>query len=156
DRWLDDFPNLVVTRTFSKAYGLAGLRVGYALSHPDVANLLNRVRQAFNVNTMALAAATAALKDFEFINNSRLLNEQGLEQLYAGLDTLGLEYVRSRGNFVLADVGRPGGEVYEALLRRGIIVRPVGGYGLPNHLRITVGKTAQNDLLLDALEQAIS
>ena len=156
DQWLARYPNLVVTRTFSKAFGLAGLRVGYALSNPDVADLLNRIRQPFNVNTLALAAAEAALTDHEFIRRSRELNDRGLARLYAGFDQLGLSYVRSRGNFVLVDVGRPAAPVYDGLLRRGVIVRPVGNYGLDHHLRVTVGTDDQNRQLLASLAQVLA
>ncbi|MBY6205720.1 histidinol-phosphate transaminase [Halomonas denitrificans] len=149
--WLEQFPNLVVTRTFSKAYGLAGLRVGYALSNPGVADLLNRVRPAFNVNSLALAAARAALGDHAFIERSRTLNAAGLVQLREGLEALDVAVVPSAANFVLARFDRPGAELNEALLRRGIIVRPVGNYGLDDYLRITVGTEAQNRRLLDAL-----
>jgi len=149
--WLERFPNLVVTRTFSKAYGLAGLRVGYALSNPGLADLLNRVRPAFNVNSLALVAARAALADQEFIDRSRRMNRDGLGQLIEGLQRLGVVVVPSAANFVLARFDRPGAELNEALLQRGIIVRPTGNYGLDNHLRITVGSDAQNRRLLRAL-----
>ena len=146
-----EYPNLVVTRTFSKAYALAGLRIGYAISHPGVAELMNRVRQPFNTNTLAQAAALAALQDSKFIVRSRRLNADGLVQLTEGLRELGLGVPASAGNFVLADLNRPVMPVYEALLRAGIIVRPVANYGLPNHLRITVGLPKQNARLLAAL-----
>ena len=152
---LAEYPNLVVTRTFSKAYGLAGLRIGYAVSHPDVAELLNRVRQPFNTSTLAQAAALAALEDDEFIARSRALNSEGLQRLTAGLRAIGLDVSPSVGNFVLADLGRPVQPVYEALLREGIIVRPVGNYGLPNHLRITVGLPEQNERLLAVLPRCL-
>lgn len=154
-RWLDEFPNLVITRTFSKAFGLAGLRVGYSLSHPGVAGLLNRVRQAFNVNSLALAAATAALDDREHLQKSIDLNREGMAQVAAGLDRLPVTRVPSRGNFILIDCKRAAGPLYEAMLRQGVIVRPVGNYGLPNHLRITIGTSAQNQRMLAALEQAL-
>lgn len=154
-RWLSEFPNLVVTRTFSKAYGLAGLRVGYALSSPAVAGLLNRVRQPFNVNSVALLAACGALADREHLQRSVQLNRTGLEQLQQGLHALGLRTYRSRGNFVLFDCGRPASSLYEALLRQGVIVRPVGNYGLPNHLRVTVGTPEQNQRMLQALQRAL-
>jgi histidinol-phosphate aminotransferase len=150
-RWLDEFPNLVVTRTFSKVYGLAGLRIGYAISHPEVAGLLNRVRQPFNVGSLALVGATAALDDAAFLDRSRSVNQQGLADLAQGLTAIGLSVSPSIGNFVLVDMGRPAEPIYERLLRAGIIVRPVGNYGLPNHLRITVGLPEQNQRLLQAL-----
>lgn len=154
-RWLERFPNLVVTRTFSKAYGLAGLRVGYALSNPGVADLLNRVRPAFNVNSLALVAARAALGDQEFIARSRDMNSAGLVQLRTGLKRLGVAVIPSAANFVLARFDRSGAELNEQLLRRGIIVRPVGNYGLENYLRITIGTEAQNQRLLDALAEIL-
>jgi len=154
--WLRDFPNLVVTRTFSKAYGLAGVRVGYALSHPDVADMLNRVRQPFNVSSLALAAACAALDDQKHVARSVAMNRDGLAQLVAGFDKLRLRHYPSSGNFVLMDCGRPAAPVYEALLRAGVIVRPVANYGLPNHLRITIGTREQNERLLSALARAVT
>lgn len=149
--WLGELPNLVVTRTFSKAFGLAGLRVSYALSSPDVADVLNRVRQPFNVNSIALAAAEAALGDDEHVARTVALNRAGMEQLRAACDLLQVRYYPSAGNFLLIDCGRPAGAVYEALLRLGVIVRPVGGYGLPNHLRITIGTPGQNERLIAGL-----
>ena len=149
--WLREFPNLVVTRTFSKAYGLAGLRVGYALSNPGVADLLNRVRPAFNVNSLALTAARAALDDQAFIDHSREVNAAGMRQLREGLERMGLKVLPSAANFVLADFGRPVAAIDEALLRAGIIVRPVANYGLDQHLRITIGRPEQNSRLLEVL-----
>ena len=150
-RWRDEFPNLVLTRTFSKIYGLAGLRVGYAISHPEIAELLNRVRQPFNVGGLAQVAATAALNDDAFLDRARSVNQQGLADLTQGLTAIGLSVVPSIGNFVLVDMGRPADSIYEHLLHAGIIVRPVGNYGLPNHLRITVGLPEHNQRLLQAL-----
>jgi histidinol-phosphate aminotransferase len=154
-RWLDAHPNLIVTRTFSKAYGLAGLRVGYALSHPAVAGMLNRVRQAFNVNSVALAAARAALEDSAHLQRSVATNRSGMAQLQAGFDRIGLRHLPSVGNFVLVDCARPVGPIYEAMLRQGVIVRPVGNYQLPHHLRITIGTQAQNERMLGALQHAL-
>jgi len=153
--WLQDFPNLVVTRTFSKAYGLAGLRVGYALSHPKVADVLNRVRQPFNVNSLGLVAAEAALTDVEHLQRSIELNSRGMQQVVAGLKALGVRVYPSVCNFVLIDCAKPGGAVYEALLRQGVIVRPLGGYGLPTHLRITIGTEQENARMLAALAVAL-
>jgi histidinol-phosphate aminotransferase len=148
-------PNLVVTRTFSKAYGLAGLRVGYALAHASVADVMNRVRQPFNVNSIALAAAAAALDDMEFVARSYALNLQGLKQLEEGARTLGLKYIPSHGNFIALQVGKAQ-EIYKRLLRRGVIVRPVGGgYGLPEHLRVTVGTAEENEKFLAALTASL-
>lgn len=149
--WLAACPNLIVCRTFSKIYGLAGLRVGYAVSHPEVAELLNRVRQPFNVNGLGQLAALAALGAGHHVRRSRQLNEEGMAQLRTGLAGFGWPVPPSAGNFVLADTGGPAGPWYEGLLRAGIIVRPVGSYGLPRHLRITVGLPDQNRRLLQAL-----
>lgn len=149
------YPNLVVLRTFSKAHALAGMRVGYAISAPDVADMLNRVRQPFNVNIPALVGAEAALGDEEQPRRARELVEEGLAQLGAELPRFGIHVFPSAGNFVLAEV--PGGDgqaVYQHLLRHGVIVRPVGGYGLPGCLRITVGTAAQNEKLIRALSTA--
>jgi histidinol-phosphate aminotransferase len=154
-RWLGGFPNLVVTRTFSKIHGLAALRIGYAVSHPTVADLLNRVRQPFNVNSLALSAAAAALEDEAHVLRSREVNRGGMAQLCAGLDKLGLGYIPSAGNFVAFDVGRPARGVYEALLKQGVIVRPVDNYGMPNHLRVTVGLADENARFLAALSAAL-
>ncbi len=153
-KWLKRFPNLVITRTFSKAYGLAGLRVGYAFAQPPVADLLNRVRLPFNVNGIALTAAAAALDDMEFVARSYAENLQGLKQIEEGLGALGVEYIPSRGNFISAKVGRAG-EVYKRLLRRGVIVRPVEGYGLPEYLRVTVGTAGENEKFLAALAASL-
>ena len=153
--WLARFPNLIVTRTFSKAYGLAGLRIGYALSHPDVAGLLNRVRQPFNVNSVAQAAALAALDDVEHLQHCIAHNREGMAQLVAGFEALGLSYIESVGNFVTVNTGRSGADVYEALLQQGVIVRPVANYGLPEYLRVTVGRADENARFLDALEQVL-
>ena len=149
--WLRELTNLVVVRTFSKAHGLAGLRVGYALSQPQVAETLNRLRQPFNVNSVALAAATAALDDAPHVERTVVLNRAGREQLRTGLQALGLQVVPSAANFVLVDLARPSGPVYEGLLRQGVIARPLLNYGLPNHLRITTGTVEQNRRTLEAL-----
>lgn len=153
--WRERFPNLVVTRTFSKAYGLAGLRVGYALSHPEVADLLNRVRQPFNVNSLALVAAVAALEDSDYLAQSQALNRSGMRQLRADLAGLGLRCLPSVGNFLCVDMGRPGRDVFAALLPRGVIVRPVDNYGLPDFLRVTVGSARENQRLIAALTEVL-
>ncbi len=149
---LPRYPNLIVTRTFSKAYGLAGLRVGYGVSSPEVADLLNRVRQPFNVNSVALAAATAALADSEHLAASVAANQVGMAQLVAGCQTLGLSYIPSAGNFLTVDVGHSGRTIYQALLEKGVIVRPIEAYGMPQHLRISVGLKTENMRFLQALE----
>jgi histidinol-phosphate aminotransferase len=154
--WLGRYPNLVVSRTLSKAYGLAGLRVGYGLAHPEVAEIMNRVRQPFNVNHLALVAACAALGDHEFISRSRDVNAAGLAQLAKGFDRLGLEHIPSRANFITVRIGPHAREVYEALLRAGVIVRPIAGYGLPEHLRVTVGLPEHNERFLAALAAALA
>jgi histidinol-phosphate aminotransferase len=155
-RWLAQHPNLVVARTFSKAYGLAGLRIGYALSDPDIADLLNRVRQPFNVSVAGLAAATAALDDEAHLDATLALNRAGLARLREGLTALGLGVLPSAANFLLCDLGRPAAPVNEALLRQGVIVRTLANYGLPNHLRITTGTAAQNERVLAAMSTALA
>ena len=154
--WVEKYPNLVVSRTFSKCYGLAGLRVGYGVSQPGVADLMNRVRPPFNVNSVALAAAAEALEDAEHLERSVKMNAEGLRQLVAGFTSQGLDYVPSVGNFISVDVGRPAGPVYEALLREGVIVRPVANYGMPNHLRVTVGTKEENERFLTALQKVLA
>jgi histidinol-phosphate aminotransferase len=152
--WLRDHPNLVITRTFSKAYGLAGMRVGFALAHPDVADLMNRVRQPFNVNSVAQAGAIASLDDDLYVEQSRRVNREGMAQIVAGLAGLGLEHIPSYGNFLCVRVGS-GQAVFQRLLQRGVIVRPIGAYGMPEWLRISVGLPAENERLLAALAEAV-
>jgi histidinol-phosphate aminotransferase len=152
--WIAKHPNLIVSRTFSKAYGLAGLRVGYGLMEIAVADMLNRVRQPFNVNSVAQAAALAALGDTAYVEESARLNLAGLEQLMRGLDALGIGYVPSHGNFLLVRIG-DAAMVYDRLLRKGVIVRPVANYGLPEHLRVTVGLEEENRRFLAALREAV-
>jgi histidinol-phosphate aminotransferase len=152
--WLQEFPNLVITRTFSKAYGLAGLRVGFALAAVDVADLMNRVRQPFNVSSVALAAAAAALQDQDFLRRSFDLNRAGMAQLEAGLRALGLEWIPSCANFVTVRVG-DAEAVNRRLLAQGVIVRPIGGYGMPEWLRVSVGTEAENARFLAALAPAL-
>lgn len=153
--FLSAYPNLLVSRTFSKAYGLAALRVGYALSSAVVADVLNRVRQPFNVNSLALAAACAALQDTEYLAESRRLNDAGMHQLQEGFRELGLSWIPSRGNFIALDLGQVAAPVYQGLLREGVIVRPVANYGMPNHLRITIGLPAENARILEALAKVL-
>lgn len=154
--WVGRYPNLIVARTFSKCYGLAGLRVGYSVSHPEVADLLNRVRPPFNVNLVALAAATAALDDDEHLQRTVSLNRDGMHQLVEGFRALGLDYIPSGGNFISVDVGRVAAPLYDALLRQGIIVRPVASYAMPHHLRVTVGLPEQNQRFLTALKRVLA
>jgi histidinol-phosphate aminotransferase len=153
--WIAAHPNLVVSRTFSKAYGLAALRVGYGVMHAKVADMLNRVRQPFNVNSLAQAAALAALADDAYVEESRALNRQGMRELESGLRELGLAWVPSHGNFLLVEVG-DAGAVYARLLKQGVIVRPVANYGLPEWLRVTVGLPAENLRFLAALKTALA
>lgn len=154
------FPNLLVTRTFSKAYGLASLRVGYGVSSAEIADLMNRVRPPFNVNSMALAAAVACLKDEEYVQQSIQLNDQGLRFLEAEFDKLGLPYIPSVGNFISfeipADVKFTAAQVNERLLQAGVIIRPVANYEMPNHLRASVGTMAENEIFINALTKILS
>lgn len=157
--WVRRYPNLMVSRTFSKAYGLAGLRIGYAVAQPELTDLLNRIRQPFNVNSVAQAAAIAALADTDFLRRSAELNRDGKRQLTQAFDRLGLEYVPSSGNFVLVRVGDDdgaGARVNLALLRQGVIVRPVGNYNLPRWLRVTIGLPEENAAFIAALERALA
>ena len=153
--WLSAHPNLIITRTFSKAYGLAGLRIGYGLSSPEIADVLNRVRQPFNNNSLALAAAEAALTDTDYLQRTIAGNSQGMSDLTEGFKALGLEWIPSAGNFVAVDLKQPGQPIYEALLRKGVIVRPIANYGLPNHLRISIGTQADNRFFLKALAETL-
>ncbi|VAW33092.1 Biosynthetic Aromatic amino acid aminotransferase beta [hydrothermal vent metagenome] len=151
--WLNEFPNLVVTRTFSKAYGLAGLRVGYALSNPDIANVINRIRQPFNVNSIALAAAEKAVSDIEFLEKSLLENHKGMQILEETCKNLNLRFVPSKGNFLLVDFEQDVTDIYMQLLKKGIITRPVANYGLTDCLRITIGTQVQMHRLDEAMVQ---
>ena len=148
------YPNLVVSRTFSKAYGLAGLRVGYAIAQPGLSELFNRVRQPFNVNTLAQAAAIAALQDADFLQQSYENNAAGKQQLSQAFDMLGLRYVPSYGNFVLVQVG-DAARINGELLKRGIIVRPTAGDGLPEWLRVSIGLPQENARFIEALTQIL-
>lgn len=149
------YPNLIVSRTFSKAYGLAALRVGYAISDPQIADVLNRVRQPFNVNSLALAAAVASLEDTTYLAESRRANREGMAQLEQGFRELGLAWIASRGNFIAVDLGREAAPVYQGLLREGVIVRPIAGYGMPNHLRVSIGLPQENKRFLEALARVL-
>jgi len=153
--YLADYPNLLVSRTFSKAYGLAALRVGYAISSPVIADVLNRVRQPFNVNSLALAAACAALDDVAYLAASRRVNDAGMAQLERGFRQLGLEWIPSRGNFIAVDFARDAAPINQALLREGVIVRPVAGYGMPTFLRVSIGTERENARFLDVLAQVL-
>ena len=153
-RWLHQYPNLIISRTFSKAYGMAGLRVGFGLAQAELTDLMNRVRQPFNVSSVAQVAAMAALDDAEFLQRSYELNRDGLALLQSAFARMGLEFVPSHGNFVLVRVG-DAAAVYEGLLRAGIIVRPVANYALPEWLRVTVGLPEENRAFLAALSRVL-
>jgi histidinol-phosphate aminotransferase len=154
-RWLGRHPNLVLVRTFSKIHGLAALRVGYAASSPLIAGLLNRVRQPFNVNTPALQIAAAAVDDDAHVAASSACNARGLAELEAGATALGLDFIPSRANFLTIDLGREAAPVNQALLERGVIVRPLLNYGLPRHLRVTAGLRPENERFLATLAQVL-
>ncbi|MBD3610738.1 MAG: histidinol-phosphate transaminase [Gammaproteobacteria bacterium] len=155
-QWLEKYPNLLISRTFSKVYGLAGVRVGYGISHPQLTNLMNRVRPPFNVNSIALVGAAASLDDEEHLARSVATNAAGLKQLMRGFDEMGLGYIPSAANFISVDVGREAAPIYDALLYEGIIVRPVANYQMPNHLRVTVGTEIQNSAILTALKKVLA
>ncbi|WP_298811351.1 histidinol-phosphate transaminase [uncultured Psychrobacter sp.] len=158
---LDEFDNVIIVRTFSKAYGLAGLRVGYALSSVAVADLLNRIRQPFNVSRVGLAAAAAALADQDFIEKTRLINDEQMRWLEKQFDALGLGFVKSHANFIMVEVqvemeDITAASIHQALLEQGVIVRPLDAYGLPNWLRITVGVAEDNLRLIDTLRSILT
>jgi histidinol-phosphate aminotransferase len=157
--WVGRYPNLLVSRSMSKVYGLAGLRIGYGIAQAGITDLLNRIRQPFNVNSLAQAAAIAALRDDAFVASSARLNADGYRQLTTAFDAMGLEYVPSLGNFVLVKVGEDlgaGARVNLALLKQGVIVRPVGNYGLPQWLRISIGLPQENEIFIDALKKVLA
>lgn len=154
-QWLDKYPNLIVTRTFSKIYALAGLRVGYAVCSAQIADLLNRVRQPFNVNTPALIGATVALDDQQHLETCRAINTKGIKFWRAACQYRGLEYIPTVGNFITIDLEQDAAPIYEALLREAVIVRPIANYGLPNHLRITISTAEENQQCLDALDKVL-
>lgn len=153
--FLREYNNLIITRTFSKAYGLAGMRVGYGISNSSIADILNRVRQPFNVNSLALAAAEAALDDVEFIKKSRELNKSGMQQLIEAFEETGLKYIPSVANFIAVDVGRNANSVYKKLLEQGVIVRLVENYNMPGYLRITIGTKEENNKFIESLKKII-
>ena len=152
--WLAEFPNLLISRTFSKAYGLAGLRVGFGMAAPEVIDLLNRVRPPFNVNTLGLSAAEAALGDTDYLARSMAVNRAGMHQIVQGLLGLDLPYIPSWGNFIAFKVG-DGAGVYRKLLQQGVIVRPVGNYGMPEWLRVSIGLASENAAFLTALATSL-
>lgn len=154
--WLDRYPNLIICRTFSKAYGLAGLRAGYALSSAPVADLLNRVRQPFNNNSLALLAAEAAIQDQDHVRQSVELNTRERARLDAALKAMGLKPLPSQANFIAVDFGREAKPIHQALLERGVIVRPMASYQMPTFLRVSIGTERENDRFLDALKAALA
>lgn len=154
--WVRRYPNLIVARTFSKAFGLAGLRVGYGIANPVITDLLNRVRPPFNVNSLALVAATAAMRDHTHIDKAVQLNAEGMRYIEKRCAELGLGFIPSVGNFICIDMGRVAMPVYEQLLRAGVIVRPVANYDMPNFIRVTVGLPEQNKRFMDSLAKIVS
>jgi histidinol-phosphate aminotransferase len=152
--WINEFDNLIISRTFSKAYGLAGLRVGFGLCHADIADLMNRVRQPFNVNSIAQAAAVASLSDDDFVERSYALNQAGMAQLTQGFNKLGIEYIPSFANFVSFAV-KNAAEVNQKLLQNGVIVRPIANYDMPDYLRVSIGLFSENARFLEVLEQIL-
>lgn len=148
---LQKYSNLIILRTFSKAYGLASLRVGYGAASSEIISYLNRIRPPFNVNTLAQMAAAAALDDQQFVTKTISENKKGLDSLYSAFDKLKLNYVKSRANFVWVETPYPSGEMFQRLLRKGVIIRPFMG----NWLRITVGTEEENSALISALEETL-
>jgi histidinol-phosphate aminotransferase len=145
---------LIISRTFSKAYGLAGVRVGYALAHAQVADMMNRVRQPFNVNSVAQSAAVAALKDGAFVRQTHELNQRGMKQITDGLSRLGLEFIPSFGNFVSFKV-KDATRIYRRLLESGVIVRPIASYDMPDYLRVSIGLESENEKFLSAIQRIL-
>ena len=154
---LDEFDNVVIVRTFSKAYGLAGLRIGYALSSAPVADILNRIRQPFNVSSIGLAAAAAAIMDQDFIERVRTTNDEQMLWLEKQFDALGLGFIKSHANFIMVKIDdEDTAVVNQALLEQGVIVRPLAGYGLHDWLRVTVGVAEENMRLIDTLRSILT
>jgi len=150
------YPNLVVLRTFSKAYGLAGLRVGYGVMHPEMTAVINRIRQPFNASVPAQAGAVAALGDTVFLQRSIAVVHEGIDALFAALDRMGIRYFPTQANFFLVDVGLPAAEVFEAMLKKGVIVRSMASYGYPHYIRINAGLPAENERFLQALGEVLA
>jgi histidinol-phosphate aminotransferase len=153
--YLNSGKNLLVIRTFSKAYGLAGLRIGYGLTRAELADYINRVRQPFNVNSLAQAGALGALADQAFYEKTRSLVREGKKYLEKGLDRLGLSHVPSQTNFILIKVPQKGQTVYEAMLKKGVIIRAMTSYGLEDYIRVNVGLPEENQKFLRALKQVL-
>ena len=153
---LKKYPNLIISRSLSKAYGLAGLRIGYAVSNPEIADLLNRVRQPFNCNSLALTSAIAVMNDDEFVTKVAKNNRIEMARYEQFCQQYDLDYIPSKGNFITIDFKRPAAPIYEALLREGVIVRPIAGYGMPNHLRVSIGLPQENDKFFAALIKVLN
>jgi histidinol-phosphate aminotransferase len=152
---ISKYPNLVITRTFSKAYGLAGLRLGYAISSPEIADILNRARLPFNVNSVASAACVAALQDQNHIVKTLAVNTQGMQQLENAFASMKIKYIPSRCNFIAFDIAQNAIEIYQKLLYQGVIVRPLGAYGMPTFLRVTIGTLQENEKFIRALHEVL-
>jgi histidinol-phosphate aminotransferase len=150
-----DYPNLIVTRTFSKAYGLAGARIGYGFAHPQIASVMNRVRQPFNANSLGQAGAIGALDDDEFVRKTQSTIWEGLSYLYDALDRMGLHYVPTQANFFLIKVGKAR-KVYEDMLAEGVIIRSMDSYGLDEFIRVNVGLPEENDRFIAALKSVLN
>lgn len=155
-QWVKQYPNLVVSRTLSKAYGLAGIRIGYAIAQPAITDVLNRIRQPFNVNSLAQAAAIAAIQDDDFLQRSKRINSAGYIQLTQACERLHLKYIPSKANFILIHLGEHAQTVNQSLLKHGVIVRPVASYGLPHYLRVSIGLECENTAFITALETSLS
>jgi len=153
--YLPDRDNLIILRTFSKVMGLAGIRIGYAMAHPDIIKILYKAREPFPVNRIAQVGALASLNDHDFVNKSIENNNEGLNQYYKAFDEMGIKYAMSQTNFIFADLGTPAAPIFEALLREGIIIRPLGAQGRPNCIRITIGTKEQNKRVIKALKKQL-
>jgi len=154
-QWLKKFPNLLITQTFSKVYALAGLRIGYSMSSPEIADILNRVRQPFNTNLLAQTAAIASLDDFEHVNKSVTMNNTGKTFLQKSFAEMNLDFLPTMGNFISVNVKQDGLALYKKMLQQGVIVRPVANYGMPEYLRITIGTQQQNERFIETLKQCL-
>ncbi|EGT76222.1 putative pyridoxal phosphate-dependent transferase-like protein [Haemophilus haemolyticus M21127] len=152
---LKKYSNLIISRSLSKAYGLAGLRIGYAVSNPEIADLLNRVRQPFNCNSLALTAAVAVMNDDKFVEKVAENNRSEMRRYEEFCQHHQLEYIPSKGNFITIDFKQPAAPIYDALLHEGVIVRPIAGYGMPNHLRVSIGLPEENDRFFTALSKVL-
>ena len=154
--YLDNRVPVIVLRTFSKLYGLAGIRVGYGIMSEELAQVLHRVRQPFNVNSLAQAAAIAALDDEDYLKKTEMVISEGLDYLYKALDKLGIDYFPTQANFFLIDVKQDADVVFEKMLRQGVIVRSMCSYGYPEYIRLTVGLPEENRRFIDAFEKVMT